>query len=101
MPKTKKRYEICVTKKDIKNGASYSNYSCAIALALKRRFGKEAYVGTWPFLNLYIQDKSTINLNCSTPKEIQQVQRFIQNFDNQDKRRYCRPFKFFVTKHFT
>jgi hypothetical protein len=101
MAKTK-RYEICVTKKDIELGRPQSCHHCATARAIKRKFKTLGFVNTNPFLDLRLRlnDSSHdyVNLNIPLKKDREKVENFIANFDTPHWRRYCRPFKFYVEK---
>ena len=88
----KKRYVIKVTAKDIKNGLPEEGNFCAIALALKRKFKKGCYVDA--------EQISIGGYSASIPlqRDINKIDRFIENFDDATRRRYCRPFSFILTK---
>ena len=72
--------------------------ACPIALALKRKFHKDVDVD-------YSSEDIEIQININdTPVSVplkedrDKVSKFINNFDDGDTRRFCRPFKFLLEK---
>ena len=94
----RKRYLIEVTKNDILQGISCDAESCGIARALKRKFRKIPDVDYYSHSDTLILNIGMIDLKVPLKKDFDKVLKFIQNFDDVDKKKFCRPFKFYVEK---
>ena len=93
------RYKISVLRKDIKEGVCHMPSSCAVALAVNRRFGKVK-----GYTNTEVIDFSAIlyfNNELPTYADLpQKVRRFLRAFDatgrDQVARKKLKPFNFTV-----
>ena len=94
----RKRYLVEVTKNDILQGVSCDAESCGIARALKRKFRKIPDVDYFKSFNSLILRVGLNTLKVPLQKDFNKVAKFIQNFDDVDRKKFCRPFKFYVEK---
>jgi len=81
-------YKIEVTKEDIQKGRPCKENSCPIARAIRRVVGKKRIAVLWSGI-----------LVCNKQTHVSKqdmVDRFVENFDDEEKRRYCRPFSFML-----
>lgn len=81
---------INITRENIKNGLPTYGESCAISKAICRKYKKGA-----SYLNVHTSDECVvINGRTYVPanaRERNKMVRFIDNFDNDSRRRFCRP----------
>ena len=85
-------YKITVTKEDIAKGKPEFANSCAIARAIRRVVGKK---------RVEVDAFGNININhrrWSSGAKYGMIRKFVDNFDDPGKRRYCRPFSFILKK---
>ena len=86
-----KTYKVEVTKEDIQKGKPCKENMCPIARAVRRVVGKKA---------VWVSAGGTIKINhfqLGKCNKSDLVSNFVINFDDKDKRRYCRPFSFMLT----
>lgn len=94
----RKRYLVEVTKNDILKGVPCDADSCGIARALKRKFRGTPDVDYFKSLDSLILRVGPTTLKVPLQKDFNKVVKFIQNFDDADRKKFCRPFKFYVEK---
>lgn len=82
-------YKIQVTKEDIAKGIPMKKASCPIARAVRRVVGHRKIEVDYP-THIAIQDEIYIP---ST-----NIAKFLNNFDDDERRKFCRPFSFILKK---
>jgi|LakMenEpi03Aug12_release.lakeMendotaPanAssembly.Ray.scaffolds.fasta_scaffold2967600_1 hypothetical protein len=84
-------YLVEVTREDIQKGKPESGNMCPIARAVRRVVGRKA---------IYVLPGGGIRINYNQlwrADKHDMVRNFIENFDENETRRYCRPFSFYLT----
>jgi len=86
-----------ITKNDIIKGESGEANTCAIALALRKKFktadvevnyGHNNETGLAVSYDIIVRDKKYC---LPLSKDREKFVRFINNFDNSERRKFCRP----------
>jgi len=81
-----KTIQIKVTKYDIDNGVPQSAFCCAISRACKR-----LYPQSRPATNNDRISFEDADFKPKTVKDKNKLRRFVNNFDNPKRKRFCRP----------
>ncbi len=79
-------YKIEVTKEDIQKGKPLKCNTCPIARAIRRVVGKKRVAVLYGYIK--------VGNKYAYVSKPNMVEKFIDNFDSADSRRYCRPFSF-------